>query len=103
MKKLVVCVVSTATIGALIAVSAGSAGAAEPTCFNTVVTHTSTSSFDPKTGVTTITGTAGNDAIVGTAGEDLIYGLGGDDKLCGGNDADLCDGGPGKNSLVNCP
>jgi Ca2+-binding RTX toxin-like protein len=50
-----------------------------------------------------IYGGAGNDTIYGGDGNDCIYGLGGDDTIDGGDGTnDICIGGGGTNTFINC-
>lgn len=79
-----------------------------PTCLGFTPTTGTTSSTDPNTGVTTITGTSGNDVILGTDGADVINGGDGNDIICakrgndvvhGGNGDDVIQGQAGDDSL----
>ena len=50
-----------------------------------------------------VRGYKGDDKLFGRDGEDKLVGNLGDDNLNGGPDTDTCFGGPGTNTLVNCP
>jgi uncharacterized repeat protein (TIGR01451 family) len=45
----------------------------------------------------------GADVIRGKNGRDRLFGQGGDDLLNGGAGRDRCKGGPGANTILNCP
>ncbi|MEJ7809525.1 MAG: hypothetical protein WKG32_03825 [Gemmatimonadaceae bacterium] len=74
-------------------------GAALPpaTCFGLPATIT-TGTPGPG-GVTTFTGTPGDDVIIGTAGPDVILGGGGDDRICGLGGIDRLFGGDGNDRI----
>ncbi|MDJ0843665.1 tandem-95 repeat protein [Crocosphaera sp.] len=61
---------------------------------------TITTSYDPLTQITTITGTEGDDIIEGTNGDDLINGNVGNDLLTGGAGNDVLTGGSGNDLLT---
>mgnify|MGYP001167419995 FL=1 len=60
-------------------------------------------SIDAKNGNDCVVGGAGNDTLYGKNGADVLLGGEGDDYLDGGNNkGDVCYGGPGWDTAVNC-
>jgi Ca2+-binding RTX toxin-like protein len=70
-------------------------GFGAPTCQHMFSSAGVTYSYDSGSGVTTITGTEGDDIIAGTSGVDEISGGGGDDLICGRKGNDVIDAGEG--------
>ena len=74
-------------------------GFGAPTCRNMQTSAGVITSYDSGTGVTTYTGTDGDDLIAGTNGADVINGGGGNDTICARKGADTINGGEGRDVI----
>jgi Ca2+-binding RTX toxin-like protein len=96
-RLITIALTSTVLVGAFLAATAGSAGAATPRCFGKKPTIIGTNRAEE------LKGTAKPDVIVGLGGADEIEGLGGNDLICGGPGSDALDGGRGNDRLSGGP
>ncbi len=88
-RLITIALTSTVLVGAFLAATAGSAGAATSKCFGKRATIVGTNKAD------VLKGTAKADVIVGLGGNDTVRSLNGSDLVCGGSGNDKLHGGAG--------